>query len=81
MHLNFVIFYRSYLFFQMLISLEDQIVVLDEAHNIEDVSRSATSLDVTDVQLQKVKDELMGLLNFSSAIHYYSMGSCNFEFL
>ncbi len=67
MHLNFV--HQSILvLFQMLISLDDQIVVLDEAHNMEDVSRSATSLDLTNVQLHKVKEELMGLLKFSSEI-------------
>ena len=59
----------------MLINLDNQIVVLDEAHNMEDVSRSATSLDLTNVQLQKVKDELMGLLKCPSKI----VSSCRID--
>ena len=43
---------------QMLIDLADQVVVLDEAHNMEDSAREAASLTVTSVQLEEVADEL-----------------------
>lgn len=45
-------------FFQMLIDLKNQVLVLDEAHNIEDASRTAASLEVTESQLEDVKEEL-----------------------
>lgn len=44
--------------FQMDINLKDQIVVLDEAHNVEDSSREAGSLTLTAVELQNTLDEL-----------------------
>lgn len=40
------------------IKIKDQIVVLDEAHNIEDSAREAGSSAVTGVQLQEACDEL-----------------------
>ena len=45
----------------MMINLEDQIIIFDEAHNMEDVSRSAASLDTSIVQLNEIKEELVGL--------------------
>ncbi|XP_072164417.1 Fanconi anemia group J protein homolog [Diadema setosum] len=46
----------------MEINLKGQIVVLDEAHNIEDSAREAASLKVTTEQLQETTDELDRLL-------------------
>jgi len=43
---------------QMEISLKDQIVVLDEAHNVEDSARDAASLTLTAVDLQNTLDDL-----------------------
>ena len=40
------------------ISLKDQIVVLDEAHNVEDSARDAASLTLTAVELQNALDDL-----------------------
>lgn len=40
------------------ISLKDQIVVLDEAHNVEDSARDAASLTLTAVDLQNTLDDL-----------------------
>ena len=42
----------------MEINLKDQIVVLDEAHNVEDSARDATSLTLTAVDLQNTLDDL-----------------------
>lgn len=42
----------------MEIDLKDQVVILDEAHNIEDSAREAASLTVTSEQLQDATDEL-----------------------
>ena len=44
--------------FQMEINLKDQIIVLDEAHNVEDSAREAASLTLTAVDLQNTLDEL-----------------------
>lgn len=43
---------------QMDISLKGQIVVLDEAHNIEDCAREAASYTVTQAQLLFAREEL-----------------------
>ena len=40
------------------IDLTEQIVLLDEAHNIEDFSRDAASFSVTLEQLQTASDEV-----------------------
>ena len=40
------------------IDLEGQIVVLDEAHNIEDFSRDAASFSVSIEELQVASDEM-----------------------
>ena len=42
----------------MEINLKDQIVVLDEAHNVEDSAREAVSLTLTAVDLQNTLDDL-----------------------
>ncbi|XP_065827225.1 Fanconi anemia group J protein-like isoform X2 [Oscarella lobularis] len=44
--------------FQMKLHLEEQIVILDEAHNIEDTSRDAASGVFTDEQLRDVLQDL-----------------------
>ena len=52
------VWYRKYFSFQMDISLKDQIVVLDEAHNVEDSARDSASLTLTAVDLQNTLDDL-----------------------
>jgi len=42
----------------MEINLKDQILVLDEAHNVEDSARDSASLTLTAVDLQNTLDEL-----------------------
>ena len=42
----------------MEINLKDQVVVLDEAHNVEDSAREAASLTLTAVDLQNTLDDL-----------------------
>jgi fanconi anemia group J protein len=42
----------------MEISLKGQIVILDEAHNIEDSSREAASFSVTQAQLLEAMKDL-----------------------
>ena len=54
---------KCLLIFQMEINLKDQIVVLDEAHNVEDSAREAASLTLTAVDLQNTLDELDKLGN------------------
>ena len=54
----------EFLNFQMEIYLKNQIIVLDEAHNIEDSAREAASYSVTYEQLQETYDELARLGKF-----------------
>jgi len=44
--------------FQMEIALTNQIVILDEAHNIEDSSREASSFSVSQTQLVDAMKDL-----------------------
>jgi len=48
---------------QMEINLKDQILVLDEAHNVEDSARDSASLTLTAVDLQNTLDELDRLVH------------------
>lgn len=45
-------------FFQMEISLKDQVVILDEAHNMEDTSRDSAGEKIGDDALEKAVNEL-----------------------
>nr|XP_045015657.1 Fanconi anemia group J protein [Jaculus jaculus] len=45
------------------INLKEQVVILDEAHNIEDCARESASYSVTEVQLRFARDELDSLVN------------------
>lgn len=47
----------------MEICLQDQVVILDEAHNIEDSARESASFSVTDAQLMFARDELDSMVN------------------
>lgn len=51
------------------INLKDQIIVLDEAHNVEDSAREAASLTLTAVDLQNTLDELDKLGNETMILH------------
>ncbi|VDP90593.1 unnamed protein product [Echinostoma caproni] len=44
------------------IELSGHIVILDEAHNIEDASRESASFKITDYQLMKTKEDLENLV-------------------
>lgn len=44
------------------INLRDDIVIIDEAHNIEDVCREAGSVEVTDEQLSVIQNELQTIV-------------------
>lgn len=48
----------SIFFFQMEISLKDQVVILDEAHNMEDTSRDSAGEKIGDDALEKAVNEL-----------------------
>ncbi|KAI9316736.1 helicase C-terminal domain-containing protein [Dichotomocladium elegans] len=50
------------------INLENNIVILDEAHNIEDAARAAASFEVTDVEFQILIKELNGVLKHPQII-------------
>ncbi|XP_026635916.1 Fanconi anemia group J protein [Microtus ochrogaster] len=45
------------------IKLKEQVVILDEAHNIEECARESASYSVTEVQLRFARDELDSLVN------------------
>ncbi|XP_067328247.1 Fanconi anemia group J protein [Anolis sagrei] len=47
----------------MEINLKDQVVILDEAHNIEDCARESASFSVTEAQLQMAREELDAMVN------------------
>lgn len=51
------------IFHQMDINLEGQILVLDEAHNIEDCARESTSFTLNQDSLMACRDELDGMVN------------------
>jgi len=40
------------------IDLKDQIIILDEAHNIEDSARESASLTIDTMELQETLDDL-----------------------
>nr|XP_033778676.1 Fanconi anemia group J protein isoform X3 [Geotrypetes seraphini] len=46
----------------MNINLKDQVVILDEAHNIEDCSRESASFTVTEEQLMSARDEIDNMI-------------------
>lgn len=50
-------------FHQMDINLSGQILVLDEAHNIEDCARESASFTLDHHALQLSRDELDGMVN------------------
>ncbi|KAM7067532.1 Fanconi anemia group J protein isoform 1-T1 [Molossus nigricans] len=45
------------------INLKEQVVILDEAHNIEDCARESASYSLTEVQLRFARDELDSMVN------------------
>ncbi|KAG8122635.1 hypothetical protein E2320_018117 [Naja naja] len=47
----------------MEIELKDQVVILDEAHNIEDCARESASYSVTEEQLKLAREELDAMVN------------------
>ena len=49
----------------MLIKLEGQIVVFDEAHNMEDSARDAASANVSNLQLIEIEEEISELCRFT----------------
>ncbi|XP_053310559.1 Fanconi anemia group J protein [Spea bombifrons] len=51
------------------ICLENQVVILDEAHNIEDCARESASYRVTDAQLTFARDEIDSMVNHGIRVH------------
>lgn len=49
---------------QMEIDLKDQIIVLDEAHNIEDSARESASLTITAMNLKETMDDIDKMSKF-----------------
>ena len=45
----------------MLIDVEDKVIILDEAHNMEDSAREAASLSLTQVHITNVLEEITEL--------------------
>ena len=46
---------------QMLLSITDQVIIFDEAHNMEDSSREAASLSFTSLQLLEIVEEIQNI--------------------
>ncbi|VDO67602.1 unnamed protein product [Schistosoma curassoni] len=46
------------------LEVTDHVIILDEAHNIEDASREAASFTITEHQLKSARDDLEGLSKF-----------------
>ena len=49
------------------INLNQQIVILDEAHNIEDTCRDSVSFLITQVQLEASRENLQNVVHYSPA--------------
>ena len=47
----------------MSIELDQQIVIIDEAHNVEDSSREAASVSITKYQVEQALNDLNKILN------------------
>ncbi len=47
----------------MNINLNEQIVIIDEAHNIEDTCRDSASILITRYQLEQAKNEIQPMLD------------------
>lgn len=47
------------------ISLKGQIVVLDEAHNIEDCARESASFTLNQSQLREARDDLESMVTYN----------------
>lgn len=68
----------------MSINLKDEIVILDEAHNIEDACREATSFIITKAQLELAIQEIESSIKLSQpeeiidAISYFRQVVCFF---
>ena len=48
----------------MLIDLTDKVIILDEAHNMEDSAREAASLSVNHIQISEVLKEITELCTY-----------------
>ena len=46
---------------KMLIDVENKVIILDEAHNMEDSAREAASLSLTQVQISAILEEMTEL--------------------
>ena len=57
----------------MLIELEDKVIILDEAHNMEDSAREAASLSVTHIQISEVLKEITELCMLNHHFFYLFM--------
>ncbi|XP_063311363.1 Fanconi anemia group J protein [Pelobates fuscus] len=53
----------------MEIGLKEQVVILDEAHNIEDCARESASFRVTDTELTFARDEIDSMVNHKIRVH------------
>ena len=61
----------------MLINLKGNILILDEAHNMEDAAREAASLSITYRQLKDIEEELSQLckhfkIKYNTSLYLYS---------
>jgi len=56
----------------MEINLDGDILILDEAHNMEDTSRESASFDVSEENLKDVEGQLQRMLNQSLMVQEHS---------
>lgn len=59
------------------ISLENSVVIIDEAHNIEDVCRSSGSIELTSRLIEIVQNELLGAIKKSALLGEVKMDFAN----
>ena len=53
----------------MLVDIDNQVIILDEAHNMEDSAREAASLTVTSLQIKDVIDEISDICEYIYGIY------------
>ena len=53
--------YQMHTLYKMSVDIENKVIILDEAHNMEDSAREAASISVSNVQLLEISKEIKQL--------------------
>ena len=65
----------------MLIDLTDKVIILDEAHNMEDSAREAASLSVNHIQISEVLKEITELCKYMLDEHFFPIHVCAYMYI